>query len=69
MADENKQISNNYGESNIAGFSARSIIAILLVLNVCLLALFSIPIPPVISDLTVGICSFYFGHIVGKTQQ
>jgi len=56
-------------ESRIGTVSIRSIIAMTLILSVCVLAFMSIPIPSVVSDLSVAISSFYFGHSVGKSSK
>jgi hypothetical protein len=41
--------------------SLRGIIAMILVLTVCSLALLQVEIPSVLSELTIAACAFYYG--------
>lgn len=53
-------------ESHIGTISIRGILALILVLTICGLAIFSKVIPDVLSNITISVVSFYFGHQLGK---
>ena len=56
-------------ESTIFGVSLRGLIALLLVITLCILAISGIAIPQQLYSLAQIIVAFYFGHQIGKNQQ
>lgn len=48
--------------SKIGGVSVRGILAIILILDISILAFLKIQIPDVIANLSIAALSFYMGH-------
>ncbi len=55
--------------SQIFGISARALIAISLVLTVCGLSAFKIPVTEPLNTLVTMVVGVYFGHTIGISQR
>lgn len=77
MADEVQNTNNNpivplnsngNKGSKVCNLSVRSIIALLLVITLCVSVLIKLTLPEYFTLLVTNICSFYFGHIQGQSN-
>jgi hypothetical protein len=75
MSDENLNKSDDQPDSpktdysTIFGVSVRGWIALILIISLCAMEMMKITVAEPLYSLSISICSFYFGHQIGRQNK
>lgn len=56
-------------ESRILGITVRGVIALIVILTVCIMSLFKVPVVEPLYTLVISVSSFYLGSRVGSMMK